>query len=122
MEGSTRRKPKGKEGNGVYPEVLGRLLDTTLADLGIENKVAECKAFLAWESVVDPALTKHARPLRIVRGRLELAVPSPVWRTQLAFLKEDMKKRINSNVGCNIVREVVLINHPLPDNPSKEQK
>ena len=122
MEGSARRKPKGKAGNGVYPEVLGRLLDTTLADLGIENKLAECKAFLSWESVVDPALTKHARPLRIVRGRLELAVPSPVWRTQLAFLKEDMKKRINSNVGCNIVREVVLINHPLPDNPSKEQK
>ena len=105
-------RDRGNAGNGVYPETIGKLLGTTLSELGVEEKLMECQAMLAWEKVAKPPLDHHAKPLRMRRGRLELAVPSPIWRTQLSFLKEDMKRRINSCVGSDVVREIVLINRP----------
>ena len=60
------------------------------------------------------------KPLRMRRGRLELAVPSPIWRTQLSFLKEDMKRQINTSVGSDVVREIVLINSPIPTDQKTE--
>ena len=107
-------RDRGRAGNGIYPETIGKLLGTTLSELGVEEKLKECKAMLAWEKVAKPPLDHHAKPLRMRRGRLELAVPSPIWRTQLSFLKEDMKRRINSCVGSDVVREIVLINSPIP--------
>ena len=116
----TQVKPRGRgnAGNGVYPEAIGKLLGNTLAELGIEEKMMECQAMLAWEKVARSPLDQHAKPLRMRRGRLELAVPSPIWRTQLSFLKEDMKRRINSCVGSDVVREIVLINSPIPTAPN----
>ncbi len=107
-------RDRGDAGNGVYPEAIGKLLGTALAELGIEEKLMECQAILAWEKVAKSPLDHHAKPLRMRRGRLELAVPSPIWRTQLSFLKEDMKRQINIWVGSNVVREIVLINSPIP--------
>lgn len=106
---------RGAAGNAAYPEAIGKLLGTALAELGLGGKLNECQAMLAWEKVAGPPLDHHAKPLRMRRGRLELAVPSPIWRTQLSFLKEDMKKRINSCIGSDVVREIVLINSPIPD-------
>ena len=113
-------KDRGDAGNGNYPEAIGELLGTALEELGIEEKLMECQAILAWEKVAQPPLDHHAKPLRLLRGRLELAVPSPIWRTQLSFLKEDMKRRINSCVGSDVVLEIVLINSPIPPmNPTE---
>ncbi len=112
-------RDRGNAGNGVYPEAIGKLLGNTLAELGIEEKLMECQAMLAWEKVAKPPLDHHAKPLRMRRGQLELAVPSPIWRTQLSFLKEDMKKRINTSVGSDVVREIVLINSPIPPTPTE---
>ena len=108
------RLPLARDVSQAYPEAVGRLLGATLRDLGIDEKLTECRALLAWDEMVGSPLAQHARPLRLRRGRLELAVPSPVWRTQLTFLKEDIKKRINEHLGVETIREVLLINQPLP--------
>ena len=111
-------RDRGDARNGVYPDPIGKLLCTALAELGIEEKLRECQAVLAWGTVAKSPLSHQAKPLRMRRGRLELAVPSPIWRTQLSFLKEDMKKRINACVGTDVVREIVLINSPIPTDPN----
>lgn len=121
MNQTGKPKARGDAGNGVYPEPISSLLGTTLANLGLEKKLTECKALLAWDVVAGSPLDQHARPLRLRHGRLELAVPSPVWRTQLSFLKDDVKRRINASVGAEIVREVVLINQPLPGELSEPE-
>ena len=113
-------RDRGDAGNGVYPEAIGRLLGTALEELGIEEKLMECQAILAWELVAKSPLDHHVKPLRMRRGRLELAVPSPIWRTQLSFLKEDMKRQINTSVGSDVVREIVLINSPIPTDQKTE--
>ena len=88
---------------------LNELLGSLLGDLGVENKIAECRAQLAWEKAVGPSLARYAHPLRVHKGCLEVAVPSAVWRSQLSLMQNDIVSRINDEVGRDIVRELRLI-------------
>ena len=89
---------------------LNELLGSLLGDLGVEDKIAECRAQLAWEKAVGPSLARYAHPLRMHKGCLEVAVPSAVWRSQLSFMQSDIVARINDEVGREIVRELKLVN------------
>ena len=89
---------------------LNELLGSLLRDLGVEDKIAECRAQLAWEKAVGPSLARYAHPLRMHKGCLEVAVPSAVWRSQLSFMQNDIVARINDEVGREIVRGLKLIN------------
>ena len=89
---------------------LNELLGSLLGDLGVEDKIAECQAQLAWDKAVGPTLARYAHPLRVHKGCLEVAVPSAVWRSQLILMQNDIVARINDEVGRKIVRELRLIN------------
>ena len=90
-------------------ESLHALLDAVVADWGLSEKLLESKVLLAWEQAAGP-LANHARPLRIRHGKLEIAVPSSVWRTQINFVKQEIIDRINASVGKEIVESLVLLN------------
>ncbi|MFC1526306.1 DUF721 domain-containing protein [Candidatus Latescibacterota bacterium] len=92
------------------PEAVGDLLEGVLADLGLAGKLEGYRAVLAWEEVAGPSLCAHARALRLNRGRLELAVPSGVWRTQLSFSKRQLIERLNLRLGKAVVRDLVFTN------------
>ena len=81
-----------------------------IADLGLTRKLTEFRVLMAWEEVVGPALAQQTRPLRIHNGRLEVAVPSAVWRSQLSFMQRDIVARLNELAGESVVEELVLLN------------
>lgn len=94
------------------PEAVGNLLESVLANLGVGDRLDSCRALLAWEEVAGASLCAHARPLRLHRGRLELAVSSGVWRTQLSFSKRQLVERLNQHLGKVLVRDLVFVNRP----------
>lgn len=100
---------------------VGGLLQGVLDDLGVADKVRECQALLAWEEVAGPKLAERAKALRVCRGRLELAVPSAVWRTHLSFSKQQLLDRINQRLGRRVVRDLVFVNRSAGegDRPAK---
>lgn len=98
----------------VEPVPLSGLLQTLVGELGVEERLAQCRAILVWEEAAGPLVASQARPLRILRGRLELAVPSATWRNQLSFMKPDLLRRLNQLAGEEVVRELVFLNQP-PD-------
>lgn len=92
------------------PTVLHGLLDAAVEDLGIEQKLVECRARMAWEEAVGSSLAQHTSPLRLFKGYLEVAVPSAVWRTQLNFMQRDIAARINALLGKKVVKGLKLLN------------
>ena len=54
-------------------------------------------------------LAQHAQPMRIKRGRMEVAVSSPVWSSQLSFMKGEILKRINGEAGSEIVTDLIFV-------------
>jgi hypothetical protein len=64
---------------------------------------------------VGPLLARHAQPLRVINGRLEVAVPAAVWRNQLSFLQGELVTRLNRAARAEVISAVVLVNrqpHP----------
>ena len=108
----TRGRLRSKAAS-TEPLALGGLLNGVLSELGLAEKLRECRALQAWKEAAGPAVAARARPLRIRRGRLELAVPSAVWRTQLSFARADLICRVNELAGETVVREIVILNQPL---------
>ena len=103
--------------SATRPEALAALLEGVLEDLGAAGKVRECQALLAWESVAGPQLARHARAMRVRRGRLQLAVPSAVWRTHLSFSKQQLVERINQRLGRRVICDLILVNGPVEVGP-----
>ena len=89
---------------------VGALLDGVLQDLGITDRVRDVQALLAWEEIAGPRLAERARAIRVHRGKLELAVPSGVWRTHLSFSKRQLLERLNARLGRTVVKDLVFVN------------
>jgi predicted nucleic acid-binding Zn ribbon protein len=89
---------------------LGGLLEAVVADLGLARRLAETRALLAWDETVGGPMAQHARPLRLQRGRLEVAVASAAWRTQLSFMHREIVARLNQAAGETVIGEMVLLN------------
>lgn len=101
-------KPPAREAGEA--EAIGGLLAVTLKDLGLAEQFTQYRALAEWETAAGPVISKWAKAKRFSRGRLEIAVQSAVWRTQISFVKQDIIDRINAQVGQNLVKELVLLN------------
>lgn len=90
-------------------EPLLSLLEAAVADLGLSEKVLETRILLAWDEVAG-LLASRARPLKIRHGKLEVAVASSAWRTQLSFVRQEIVDRLNARAGKKVIDELVLLN------------
>lgn len=90
-------------------ERVGTLLETVLADLGVDGKLQECRALLAWEEVAGDRLSSQAEAIGVDRGRLQLVVSSAVWRTHLSFSKQQLLDRINQRLGERVLKDLVFV-------------
>ena len=88
------------------------MLEALVEELGISEKLLDYRARQVWEQAVGPGLVQYARPLGVRRGRMEVAVPSAVWRQQLTFMKQEIIGKINELVGREVIKELILVNQP----------
>lgn len=106
--------PSGSE--PTEAEGIGSLLKAVIGELGVgEEKMAQAQAVLAWPEVAGPALAARSRALRVHHARLEVAVPSAVWRTQLSYVKADLVKRINERIGSPTIKDIRLVSKATED-------
>lgn len=96
------KRPKGR------PELLGSLLRTSFDGTGLGERLKDLVIWQHWEQVVGAAIARRARPLRLSGGVLTVVVGSAPWMQQLTFMKADLIARLNSCLGEERVREIVL--------------
>ncbi|HEB84696.1 MAG TPA: DUF721 domain-containing protein [Bacteroidetes bacterium] len=101
------RKGRRDSGSGAVLSIaaaLSRWVEST----GRGARFAEAQLLADWEKIVGESVAKHAKPLRLERGRLVLGVTDPVWRHQLFFMREELVGKLNRSAGRKLVREIVL--------------
>lgn len=106
---ASKRSGSMAESRPAGAESLQNLLEAAVAELGLSEKLLEARIMLAWDEAAGP-LASRARPLKIRHGKLEVAVASPVWRTQLNFVKQEIVDRLNARAGRKVIGELVLLN------------
>ena len=106
--GARTPRPPAREAGEA--EAIGGLLAVALKDMGLAEKFIQFRALAEWEKAAGPVIAKWAKAKRFHKGRLEVAVQSAVWRTQISFVKQDIIDRINAQLGRTLVKELVLLN------------
>jgi len=96
------KRPKGR------PEPLGGLLRSSLNGTALGERLKDLAIWQHWEQVVGATIARRARPLRLSGGVLTVLVGSAPWMQQLSFMKDDLVARLNSCLGEERVRELVL--------------
>ena len=91
-----------------FPRPLSGLVQDSLVGLGLAERLREAEIWRIWPDVVGAALACRARPVRIISGTLTVAVSSAPWMQELRFMTAMMKEKLNSSLGAEVVREIVL--------------
>jgi len=86
------------------PVPLGAHLDSLLRTLRGPARHALGGVFGGWERVVGPALAAHVRPVRLDHGTLTVEVDEPAWATQVSFLSDELRAKLNAEPGVVVER------------------
>jgi predicted nucleic acid-binding Zn ribbon protein len=91
------------------PQRVGNVLKAILERLPLRERLREYALWPHWPDTVGATIAKHARPVRIRRGVLCVAVDSPVWMQELQFLKESIRAQLNVRVGSEVVTDIFFV-------------
>ncbi len=89
-------------------ESLGTAIARMLKIYGIEKPVRQNEVFFIWQDIVGEVIAKHATPEKVAYNKLFVKVDSPIWRNELNFRKEEILKRINSQIKNAQIKEIIL--------------
>jgi hypothetical protein len=62
-----------------------------------------------WPLMVGRRLASHTRPVAWVKGRVDVAVDEPEWKSQLESMGKDVRAQVNRWWGSELVREVRFV-------------
>ncbi len=85
---------------------LGSAIDELTDRLGYKERLFEQSAVTNWEDVVGERIAKVTSPHSIEHGVLVVKVSKPAWRCELTFMKDDIRKKLNSSIGKPVVADI----------------
>ena len=93
---------------------LGDLLGPLGKKLKVDDPVATGALWKRWPAIVGEDMARHAEPTSLKDGVLRVRTSSAVWATELTYLAEDLKRRVNDAAGKGLVREIKVWTSPEP--------
>ena len=85
-----------------------RTLPGLLDDVDGSEVAREAIVFAAWRRIAGDALSEHTVPLKLVNGKLSVAVSSITWQRHLKDLCGQMVFKLNAALGTPVVNFVDL--------------
>lgn len=82
---------------------LGGVVNQTLDDLGLRQRVLEQQALDKWKEVVGAHNARASSADRVMEGVLFVSCKSSVWANELALMKEQIIKRLNKALGKKVI-------------------
>ena len=90
------------------PDRIKDLLSGAARKFGIEDAAAVSRIWGRWNEVVGPEISAHAQPVSLKGGVLRVQAESPVWATEIGYLADEIRARINGSVGSTVVHSVTV--------------
>jgi predicted nucleic acid-binding Zn ribbon protein len=107
---------------GPPPTPLAAALDTVMRRLSGAGQ-GSASLLVRWPELVGEEIARHATPVAVRAGDLVLAVPDPVWASQLRWLERDLLERIVERGGPRLDRLTLRVGSPAcSEAPSSDAK
>jgi predicted nucleic acid-binding Zn ribbon protein len=101
--GRMRRRSRARRED---PEPLAAAVDGLLSEQGWRPAVAAGAVFGRWDQIVGAELAAHTRPERFSDGELVVSADSTPWATQVRLLAATLVRRVNEELGNDMVKRV----------------
>lgn len=88
------------------PSRIGGLVAELAASLGIEHPMESARLFSSWGNIVGPEIAAKCTPTGLKNGVLKVRTSSAAWAAQFKYLAPELIKRINAELGKQIVHEI----------------
>ena len=85
---------------------IGKVMNSMLKNLGIENIIKENEVLLIWDEIVGSRIADNSQPEKIQHGVLFVKVKNDSWRNELLFKKKVIIGKLNNRLGKKIVKEI----------------
>ena len=87
---------------------LSDVLKDYIQENKLDKKLSELDLIGSWEAVVGKTIAYYTESLRISNGTLFIKTKSPALRSELVMMKEQLRSRLNEQVGSELIREIVF--------------
>ena len=86
---------------------IGDVLPTVAADLHLDTRRAEAEVVKVWNSLLDPNIVAHARPVGLRKGTLFVNVDSSVWLAEIVrYRRREILDRLQHSFGKNLIQRI----------------
>ena len=90
-------------------ESLQSVLSRLTKRLGLDDELQGWKAVEEWARVVGPRVARHTSAIAFEQGVLRVEVEGSAWMHELGYLKQDLIKAVNRELGTDRVRDVRFV-------------
>ena len=73
----------------------------------------DARIWEVWDESVGAAIADHARPAYVKKGLLRVEVTDPIWLQELEFAGENIRQKLNENMGREAVSKIEFRLGPL---------
>lgn len=94
-----------------YSQVLSidKILGDVVNNILDKKKSTLFKIELAWNNVLESSITKNCQPQKFRRGLLTVQCSNPLWKSELFFLKDAIKSKINKELGEELIKDIFFV-------------
>lgn len=85
------------------PVQLGDALRRYVRSFDKKGSLDKAAVISVWRDVVGASIDEHTRVEGFRGAELLVAVDSPAWATELSFMAEELKSRLNTKMGQDLV-------------------
>jgi Dna[CI] antecedent DciA-like protein len=91
------------------PSPVGSVLDAVLKRVDPEQELRAFDIWTFWNAEVGEVIARRAQPARFRNGILFVSVATHSWMQELQFLKDDIRARLNTRLGAELVRDIFFV-------------
>ena len=85
------------------------MLTRLMARLGLDAELQGWRAVEQWPRIVGPRIARRTHAVGFHDGVLRVEVEGSAWMHELSFLKHDLVRKIQRDLGTNRVRDVRFV-------------
>lgn len=90
------------------PKSLDALLKEFMKRVPRRSEMKRGMAMHLWPEIVGEKVARITRDLSFENDRLIVTVESEAWRNELHMNRFSIKKKLNSRVGGNAIKEIIV--------------
>ena len=87
---------------------VGDIIRKLMKNPKLADRLDELDALEVWKELIGKQLQNYIAESRMKKGSLLIKVKSAPLRNELSYKKTDIMKQINTKLGREVVKEIVL--------------